>query len=62
MLSPRTANAILVIVTAVWVTSFVVSLLSQSYRPDPQINVIFMAIVGAAWAHAFKQKGGGDSK
>lgn len=50
MLSPRLANIIAVVVTAVWVASFVVSLFSVSYKPDPQINVVFMAVVGAAMA------------
>lgn len=49
-MSPALANLIIAIVTAVWVTSFVVALLSTTYKPDPQINVIFMAVVGGAMA------------
>lgn len=65
MLSPKLANIIAVIVTAVWVASFVVSLFSVSYKPDPQINVVFMAVVGAAMALKGSQKhtnGNGDTK
>lgn len=50
MISPALANVVIVVVTAVWVTSFVVALVSVTYKPDPQINVIFMAIVGGAMA------------
>jgi len=50
VISPGLANVIIVVVTGVWVTSFVVALLSATYKPDPQINVIFMAIVGGAMA------------
>lgn len=61
LIPPVIANTILIVVTAVWVTSFAASLLSTSYHPDPQINLIFMGIVGAAWANAIR-KGGGDTK
>jgi uncharacterized membrane protein len=50
VISPTLANVVIVIVTLVWVTSFAVSLVSATYHPDPQINVIFMAIVGGAMA------------
>lgn len=58
MISPRLANIVIVIVTCVWVISFGVSITSATYKPDPQINVIFMAIVGGAMA--LKAKRGGD--
>jgi hypothetical protein len=61
LMPPRIANFILIVVTVVWVVSFAMSLISQTYHPDPQINVIFMGIVGAAWANAIR-KGGGDPK
>jgi hypothetical protein len=50
VISAGLANVVIVIVTCVWVTSFAVSLMSANYHPDPQINVIFMAIVGGAMA------------
>jgi hypothetical protein len=50
VISPKLANLVIVIVTCVWVVSFGVSLISATYKPDPQINVIFMAIVGGAMA------------
>lgn len=50
VIDPRLANVVIVIVTAVWVTSFAVSLFSTNYHLDPQINGIFMAIVGGAMA------------
>ena len=61
MISPALANVVIVIVTAVWVTSFAASLVSVTYQPDPQINVIFMAVVGGAMALKAK-RGDGEKK
>jgi hypothetical protein len=66
VISPKLANLVIVIVTCVWVVSFGVSLFSATYKPDPQINVIFMAVVGGAMALKAKRdidsKGEGGSK
>jgi hypothetical protein len=62
LITPSLANFVIIIVTIVWVTSFVVSLASASYHPDPQINVIFMAIVGGAMALKAKRGTGSDEK
>jgi hypothetical protein len=61
-MSPALANLIIVIVTAVWVTSFVVALMSTTYKPDPQINVIFMAVVGGAMALKARKPAGTEEK
>lgn len=50
MISPKIANAVIVVVTIVWVCSFVISVVVPAYRADPQINVIFMGIVGGSLA------------
>ena len=50
MISPRVANAVIVVVTIVWVCSFAISVIVPEYRADPQINVIFMGIVGGSLA------------
>lgn len=50
MISPRIANAVIIIVTLVWVSSFVLSIIVPEYRADPQINVIFMGLVGGSLA------------
>lgn len=50
MISPRIANAVIIVVTVVWVCSFVISVVVPEYRADPQINVIFMGIVGGSLA------------
>lgn len=58
MISPPLANFVIVVVTLVWVTSFLFSIFSSTYKPDPQINVIFMGIVGGSLAlKARKSKG-----
>jgi hypothetical protein len=56
MISPTLANVIVVVVTIVWVISFAVSIFSPIYKPDPQINVIFMGIVGGSLALKAKRK------
>lgn len=62
MISAPLANAIVVVVTIVWVISFVVSIFSPVYKPDPQINVIFMGIVGGSLALKAKRGTGDEDK
>lgn len=50
MITPRIANAVIVVVTIVWVCSFVVSIVIPEYRADPQITVVFMSVVGGSLA------------
>lgn len=50
MISPRIANAVIVVVTIVWVCAFILSVVVPEYRSDPQIHVIFMSIVGGSLA------------
>jgi hypothetical protein len=50
VITPRIANGVIIVVTVVWVGSFVVSIFIPEYRADPQINVIFMGIVGGSLA------------
>jgi hypothetical protein len=50
VITPKLANAVIVVVTVVWVASFVISIIVPQYRADPQINVIFMGIVGGSLA------------
>lgn len=48
MINPKLANVIIVVVTVVWVASFIVSVTVAEYRADPQVNAIFMGIVGGS--------------
>lgn len=50
MITPRIANAVIIVITIVWVCQFVVSIVVSEYRADPQIHVIFMSIVGGSLA------------
>jgi hypothetical protein len=50
MVSDRTANAIILVVTAVWATNFAAPFLWHAYEPSESINAIFMAIVGGVFA------------
>lgn len=54
MINTGLANAIVAIVTAVWVVSFAAAIILPDYQPDPQINLIFAAIVGSAMALQLK--------
>lgn len=62
MISPRIANAVIVIVTLVWVCSFVLSIVLPEYRQDPQIHVIFMALVGGSLALKSKRPNPNDNQ
>jgi hypothetical protein len=50
VISPRIANAVIIVVTTVWVCSFVFSIVVPQYRSDPQITVVFMSVVGGSLA------------
>lgn len=49
MLSNRTANVIILVVTVVWVANFVATLAITTYNGSA-INAIFTAIVGGVFA------------
>lgn len=53
------ANFVVVVVTMVWVASFVLSVVSTVYRPDPQIHLLFGSVVGAFMALGARKSGGG---
>ena len=51
MLSKSVMNAIALIVTAVWTLSFLAQFVPVfEYKPDPQINLIFGALLSGAFA------------
>jgi hypothetical protein len=51
VLSKSVLNAIALIVTIVWVLSFVAQFIpGLEYKSDPQINLIFGTLVGGAFA------------
>jgi hypothetical protein len=57
-------NAIALIVTCVWVLSFIAQFIpGLEYKSDPQINLIFGTLVGGAFAlpKLLGSKGGDDS-
>lgn len=50
-LLPRpVATAIVVAVTAIWASNFLLQFVVDGYEPDAAINAIFMAIMGGAIA------------
>lgn len=62
MLPPRLTAAVVVVVTGVWLASFILAATYEHYQPDPQVNLIFMGIVGGALALKGQPNVGGPSK
>lgn len=51
-MSNRVRTAVVMIVTIVWALNFVASLAIPTYQAPPEINSIFMAVMGTALATA----------
>lgn len=49
-------NVIAGVVTLVWALNIVGSLIFHEYKPDPNINAIFMAVVGGLFASSIRDK------
>ena len=47
-LAPWLANTIVIAVLVVWLVNFFAPFFIPSYRPDPQLNFLFMGIAGGA--------------
>lgn len=56
MIPPALATGIVVLVTVVWMANFLAPLLISSYTADPQLNLVFMSIVGGALALRGRKK------
>jgi hypothetical protein len=54
------ASAIIVVVTIVWASNFVLQFVVAEYKPDPVLHGVFMSLVGGALA--LSRKGGGGDK
>jgi hypothetical protein len=60
VITPQVANGVIIVVTVVWAVSFVVPIVSPGYRADPQVNAIFMGLVGGALALKSRSQEGDD--
>lgn len=60
MLPPALAHGIVVLVSLVWFANFLGPLVFPEYVADPQLNVVFMSIVGGALA--LSRKRGSDDE
>lgn len=61
MISDRTANILMGVVTTIWAGSNIAAVFRiNDYQPSESINGIFMAIVGGAFALRARGGGGGD--
>ena len=62
MISDKTANVVIGVVTVIWAASIIAGIFSiNDYNPSESVNGIFLAVVGAALAARHKA-GGGDAK
>jgi hypothetical protein len=51
VISPKLRNWIAVVVTVVWALNFLAALIPQmNYKTDPTLHIVFMGIVGGAFA------------
>ena len=50
MIPRGAANAIIVLIAVVWAVNFFAQFVLKTYQPDPSINGVFGAAVGAALA------------
>lgn len=50
MIPAGLANFVVVLVSVVWLANFVAPFLVPGYTSDPQLNLVFMSIVGGALA------------
>jgi hypothetical protein len=61
VIGPRLRSWIVIVVLCVWAINFVASLIPWlKYETDPQIHVVFMAIVGGVIALGAKGNGNGN--
>lgn len=61
MISDRSANAIIGVVTGVWVVNLVAGMIPWlNHEPSEAVNGAFMLIVGGAFALRARSKSGGD--
>lgn len=59
MVGQNIKTGIIVVVTIVWVVNFILGATLENHRPDPTVNVAFMAIVGSLFALPTKKPGSG---
>ena len=64
MIGDRTRTIVIAVVTAVWASNFIASVVVTDYEPTESINGIFMAIVGGLFALGARNNGsnGGGSE
>lgn len=59
VISDRTANVIIIIVTIIWAGNIVAGMMKiNDYQPSETINGIFMTIVGGAFVLRARSRGG----
>ncbi|KEI45070.1 hypothetical protein GU90_07705 [Saccharopolyspora rectivirgula] len=62
MVPSSLAQFVVVLVCVVWAANFAAPFVVTGYQTDPQLNLVFMSIVGGALALTRKRNGGGDQE
>lgn len=57
---PRLKAGLIVTVTFVWAMNFTAPIFVEDYKPSPELNVAFMAILGLITATPANKNGNGD--
>lgn len=59
MIPKYLTSAIVVVVTIIWASNFVLQFVIPEYKPDPVLHAVFGSIVGSALALSRKDNNGG---
>jgi len=54
------ANAIAIVITAVWAASFIADIFIKDYDPSPFVHFIMLGVAGAIFGHSFFKSGEND--
>lgn len=61
-MSNTVRTVLVIIVTVVWAINFTAPIFSPNFKPSPELNVAFMAILGVLTASYRKEDGGEDKE
>ena len=63
VISDRTANILIGVVTAVWAANLLAAMLKiNGYTSSESINGIFLLVVGGAFTYRYRSKAEGDDR
>lgn len=45
-MGPRLRASLIVTITVVWAANFIAPIFASTYKPVPEVNIVFMAVLG----------------